>query len=84
MALDSSGLPTEMAVVLLWYLHSRTRSVSTKHTHTHTAKTAFYYYYLHVRERMNKLLHLVGTETYLVVQNMIVGRPCCSLRRRTI
>jgi hypothetical protein len=34
MALDSSGLPTEMAVVLLWYLHSRTRSVSTKHTHT--------------------------------------------------
>lgn len=45
MALDSSGLPTEMAVVLLWYLHSRTRSVSKTHTHSQNA----FYYYLHVR-----------------------------------
>jgi len=32
---------------------------------------------IHIRERMNKLLHVISREAYLIVENMIMRRPCC-------
>lgn len=80
--MEVCDLPTEMAVVLLWYLKGRARQQCKLGGYSQqldkwdaTTKAS----YLHIREWMNKLLHFISREAYLIMQNMIVRGPCCSL-----